>query len=685
MNTTLEPSPFTLRRESQAYDSGAEHLHDHLQRLALCLERLELLRFIEEAGEASAAQLERLESLEGAILRCDHRLATGEAGAIAAGRELPLCALVERFSLSPAAVHFLLAAALPALDVGLAQRFSLLAGSSSEPAVHELVELLAFDGHDQAVVMEQAEARGELCRHRLVRMLPAKGYQGETPLAKRRVSVPERVVSFLRGDTELRADLFRHVAYRAEPLGGELSAPAHTLRGMFITGEHPIVVLGPALVGKLTAITHAASELGREVIAADLAGILAAPDPVAVLGDLLRERRMLGALLVLRVAEVAAVPAAVEREVIEAANAGELVLTAHEAGGLVRRLRAPKVVRVALPSADEQARIWRLQLAQHVGASSLEVRSLVQRYPLGPGDICAAAQSAHAAAAVERRGVVAEDLVAAARGRLQHLLGDVAELVSTSLSWSDLVLRDEVMQRILEVVAAVRFRDQVLGRWGFAHKMPYGRSVTALFSGPPGTGKTMVATLIAKELGLELFRIDLSKVVSKWVGETEKNLGKVFDQAQSCGAVLLFDEADSLFAKRTEVRSSNDRYANLEVNYLLQRLEAYDGIALLTTNHLSAIDSAFLRRIRFRIEFPEPEEREREALWRSMIPAAAPLADDVDFAVLASRFKVAGGYIKNAVIRAAFLAAGDNAAVIDHNLLALAAQLEWTELGNLPK
>ena len=159
--------------------------------------------------------------------------------------------------------------------------------------------------------------------------------------------------------------------------------------------------------------------------------------------------------------------------------------------------------------------------------------------------------------------------------------------MSTTLTWEDLVLREEVIQRILEVVAAVRFREQVLGRWGFAAKMPYGRSVTALFSGPPGTGKTMVATLIAQELGLELFRIDLSKVVSKWIGETEKNLSKVFDQAQSCGAVLLFDEADSLFAKRTEVKSSNDRYANLEVNYLLQRLEAYDGIALLTTNHLS--------------------------------------------------------------------------------------------------
>lgn len=688
-----------------AYRDAAEHLHDHLQRLAWCIERLELVRLVAELGGPGHGHLQQLERLEQAILACDHQIATREAGAIAAGRRLPVSTLVERFALSPAALHFLLAAALPALDVELGRRFAALVGSHTEHAAHELVELLAFDDHDQAVVMAQAEARAPLSRHHLVRLFPAKGYLGETPIAHRRVSVPERVVAYLRGDETFRGEAFRHVAYQvtsdlayqvtndatneamndAQPLTSEPSPASLTLRRMLITGERPIVVVGAAQIGKLTAIAAAASALGRTVVAAELEGVLASPEPLVVLGELLRERRLLDAVLVLRLGEAAAIPAGVEREVIDLANAGELVLTARDGGALLRKLRAPKVVRVGLPSADAQARLWRAQLALHAGAGAMEVGSLVHRYPLGPGDICAAAQAATAVATVERRGVSGADLVTAARHRLQHLLGDVAELVSTTLTWEDLVLREEVIQRILEVVAAVRFREQVLGRWGFAAKMPYGRSVTALFSGPPGTGKTMVATLIAQELGLELFRIDLSKVVSKWIGETEKNLSKVFDQAQSCGAVLLFDEADSLFAKRTEVKSSNDRYANLEVNYLLQRLEAYDGIALLTTNHLSSIDPAFLRRIRFRVEFPEPDEREREALWRTMIPRSAPLTDDVDFAALARRFKVAGGHIKNAAIRAAFLAAGHDAHAITHDLLALAAQLEWTELGNLPK
>ncbi len=219
--------------------------------------------------------------------------------------------------------------------------------------------------------------------------------------------------------------------------------------------------------------------------------------------------------------------------------------------------------------------------------------------------------------------------------------------------------------------------------WGFERKLAYGRSVSALFSGPPGTGKTMVATLIAKKLGLELFRVDLSRVVSKWVGETEKNLGRAFDEAKRSQAILLFDEADSLFAKRTEVKSANDRYANLEVNYLLQRLEAYDGVVLLTTNAQSTIDDAFKRRLRFRVEFPMPDAEERARLWRSMLPSGAPVDIDINFDQLARRFEMAGGYIKNAVIRAAYLAAATPRKRITQAIITLAATLEWEDMGNL--
>jgi SpoVK/Ycf46/Vps4 family AAA+-type ATPase len=179
--------------------------------------------------------------------------------------------------------------------------------------------------------------------------------------------------------------------------------------------------------------------------------------------------------------------------------------------------------------------------------------------------------------------------------------------------------------------------------------------------------------------------VDLSRVVSKWVGETEKNLGRAFDEAKHSQAVLLFDEADALFAKRTDVKSSNDRYANLEVNYLLQRLEAFEGVVLLTTNNQTSIDDAFRRRLRFRIEFPAPDARERELLWQAMLPPEVPVAHDIDFADLAQRYEMTGGFIKNAVVRAAYLAAGEHAAGITQALILRAAQLEWEAMGHLTR
>ncbi|MCW5807423.1 MAG: ATP-binding protein, partial [Deltaproteobacteria bacterium] len=280
--------------------------------------------------------------------------------------------------------------------------------------------------------------------------------------------------------------------------------------------------------------------------------------------------------------------------------------------------------------------------------------------------------------------VAREDVLAAARGRIAHRLGELAQVVSTTLAWSDLVLRPDVQARVDEVIGAVRHRDRVMTAWGFAAKVPYGRATTALFCGAPGTGKTMVATLIGQELGLEVFRVDLSRVVSKYLGETEANLDRVFTEAARCRAILLFDEADALFARRTDVKSSHDRYANLEVNFLLQRLEAHDGIVILTTNAATSIDPAFARRLRYRVEFPRPDEDERADLWRAMIPAAAPVAPGVDFALLAKHFRMCGGDIKNAVVRAAYLAAAAGKDALDHDVLARGAALEWSELGNLP-
>ncbi len=271
--------------------------------------------------------------------------------------------------------------------------------------------------------------------------------------------------------------------------------------------------------------------------------------------------------------------------------------------------------------------------------------------------------------------------VAGAKRSIENKLAGLATRVDWAQSWTDLVLPDDSNDELREMVARVKHRKRVVDEWGFGKKLGKGLGLAVLFTGPPGTGKTMAAGLVAKEIGLDLYSIDLSRMVSKYIGETEKNLAHVFEAAETGHAILLFDEADSLFSKRTEVKSSVDRYANLEVNYLLQRMEAFSGITILTTNFDAAIDEAFRRRLSFRVAFPLPEEDERARLWQAMLPPIA-LGQRVDFVQLARKFEMSGGYIKNAALRAAYLAAADGAQIEMHHLMH-AATSEYAAMGKV--
>jgi SpoVK/Ycf46/Vps4 family AAA+-type ATPase len=233
------------------------------------------------------------------------------------------------------------------------------------------------------------------------------------------------------------------------------------------------------------------------------------------------------------------------------------------------------------------------------------------------------------------------------------------------------------LQTLREVSIHVRQRMKIYEEWGFAAKSARGLGISALFSGASGTGKTMAAEVLANELQLDLYRIDLSQVVSKYIGETEKNLRRVFDAAEQGGAILLFDEADALFGKRSEVKDSHDRYANVEISYLLQRMESYRGLAILTTNLKDAIDTAFLRRIRFVVQFPFPDSNQRAEIWRHIFPSQTP-TDGLDVDRLA-RLSVAGGNIRNIALHAAFLAA-DSGEPVRMNHLLRAARAEYTKL-----
>ena len=347
-----------------------------------------------------------------------------------------------------------------------------------------------------------------------------------------------------------------------------------------------------------------------------------------------------------------------------------------------RRLgtRATVGLDVASLTAAEQRIVWRSALGPSAAMLNGRLEELASQFNLTAVTIFAAAVEARS-----RVDEVSEDhptqlgraLWTVCREQARPRLEDLAQRIDSAPDWGDLVLPEPQKHILREVGAHVRQRALVYESWGFAKQGARGLGISALFAGASGTGKTMAAEVLAKDLELDLYRIDLSAVVSKYIGETEKNLRRIFDAAEEGGAVLLFDEADALFGKRSEVKDSHDRYANIEVSYLLQRMESYKGLAVLTTNMRAALDTAFLRRLRFVVQFPFPDSRHRAEIWRRIFPANTPL-DGVEPDRLAG-LNIAGGNIKNIALNAAFLAA-DAAEPVRMTHLLRAARSEYAKL-----
>jgi SpoVK/Ycf46/Vps4 family AAA+-type ATPase len=249
--------------------------------------------------------------------------------------------------------------------------------------------------------------------------------------------------------------------------------------------------------------------------------------------------------------------------------------------------------------------------------------------------------------------------------------------------WQHLILPPDPLQQLHEIADRLQYAIRVYEEWGFEGGIANARGLTVLFAGQSGTGKTLAAEVIANEIGLELFKIDLSSVVSKYIGETEKNLATIFDEATQSNAILFFDEADALFGKRTEVSDSHDRYANIEVGYLLQRLETYDGVGILATNFRQNIDEAFTRRMDFVVDFPFPDEVYRAQIWQVCYPPNAPLGRSVNFETLADRYRLSGGNIRNAALASAFIAAAEQSPAIEMSHIFKAIRREYQKMGKL--
>ncbi len=345
--------------------------------------------------------------------------------------------------------------------------------------------------------------------------------------------------------------------------------------------------------------------------------------------------------------------------------------------------RATCHLRIGQPTFDQRVSLWEMALGEKVSLE--EIRAVAGAYRLNGEQIEQAARIARELAwqrGQDMEPLRIDDLANASRLVSRGELGQLARRIEPRHAWCDLVLPQDRLNHLQELCSQYRYRHHVYDMWGFGSKMSRGRGLSALFAGPSGTGKTLAAEVIAEDLNLDLYQIDLSGVVSKYVGETEKNLERIFALARDSNAILLFDEADALFGKRSETKDAHDRYANIEISYLLQKIEAYEGLVILTSNLRQNLDEAFLRRLHFCIEFPFPDTQARAEIWRRTVPRDCPLAEDVDFQWLAEQFRLSGGNIHNALLNAAFLAARENGIIHLRHILQ-AIRREFQKLGKL--
>jgi SpoVK/Ycf46/Vps4 family AAA+-type ATPase len=615
--------------------------------------------------------------------------------AVTATPEPLLGRLVRVFSLTPMDLMIVALLLAPELEHELERvvSYALDDFTRKRPDIGFVARVLGMgdDAHADGV-LRRFQDGAPLRRHGIVTVGPQAP---ETSSAMRPVRLADRIVSFLRGhDTvdELVHGIARigarHVKIEDIVMNPEIVARIG--RALDPRSGPPRVLLaGPEGAGRSLVVEALLSAQGKDCVKIDLAGVLAEGRIEERIAAALREAALRDAVAIFDGGST--IDKDVPRPLVLAISDGiedltvpiVFTLTSHPTW-LVGAVASLVELDVPAPTFRERLQLWGQALPPPL-ATEEQLETVASRYAFTGGVIKRAAGRAASSARLrdpDQPAVTIDDLGDAARLMFSHRLGAMAQRIPTGFTWADLVLQKDTMDALKEVVRFGRYRAFLLEEWGFAAKLPYGRGVSAILAGPPGTGKTMVAQLLARELGYDLYRIDLSQVVNKYIGETEKNLARIFDEAESSHAVLFFDEADSLFAKRTEVKSSNDRYANLEVNYLLQRMETYDGVTLLATNLEQGLDEAFKRRVRFSVQFELPEEPERRALWVSMFPPKVPLAPDIDWDLMARKFEMAGGYIKKAALRAALIAAEAKRAITTSDLVE-AARLEYREMGRV--
>lgn len=616
------------------------------------------------------------------------------AASVRAGVDLPLVRLARRCSLSRDEADALLICAAPELDLGYETLYAYVQNdiTKKHPTVDLVLALLSPDWEGRMACRPIFAEDRPLLRYGLVRFMDDPQERDPSSLG-RFLKVDERVVNELLGDGAIDRRLlpFTGVAEPAcapeddalpEPIRARLLRAARSFR----PGEVIVTVTGTDERTRRSAVELVCAEYGLRLVHCDLGRAREAEDQIDALASrLVREAVLRHAGVYLHGFE--GVEAA-DRNVVRQAAAvvrafAGCGLPLFLAGELEGEDPGPTVrIDIPLPDAALRRRLWARALRLDGEPSPADL--VAETFTLTAGQIERAAEGARRHALLEGRSAVTqEDLRRAAREQSHSGLRRLAQKIDPRYGWEDIILPPRTMRQLREVRASIAHRHAVYVGWGFARKLSLGRGINVLFYGPSGAGKTMAAQVLAHELGLDLYRIDLSMVVSKYIGETEKNLGTIFREARTSNAILFFDEADALFGKRSEVKDAHDRYANIEVAYLLQQMEEYDGTVVLATNLSKNLDDAFARRMHHTVEFPFPDAAYRERIWHAVFPPEAPLAEDIDVPFLARQFELAGGNIRNVALAAAFMAAEGGGPIEMAHLIGGTAR-ELQKMGKLP-
>jgi AAA+ superfamily predicted ATPase len=619
------------------------------------------------------------------------------------GITLRLERLRERFGLSRFDLDALLIGLAAELDLRYERLYAYLQDdvTKKKPSVELVLNLLAPSMEGKLAAMSRLSPGASLLRYQLLELLEDPS-QPRPPLIGKYLRVDDRIARFLFGSDEPDERVWPFVESIEPRLGlDELAVTEEVRRGLrglaseTSDAARTVVHLqGPFGVGKQAVAAALCHENGMRLLVVDLGRLVGATEvPFAkALALVEREAGLQGAVPYWKgfdalSAEQFRGSLSVFRHRLEE-GPGLSILGSEVSWDQGAGLRAVSYFSVPLPrpTGAQRAAFWRDALDDSsLEAALADITALAAKFRFTRGQIEDAVATAKNLARWRDPGspcISLQDLYEASRSQSSQNLATLARKITPAFQWGDIVLPADRVAQLREICNHVKYRDRVYAEWGFERKLSLGKGLTVLFAGPSGTGKTMAAEILARELGLDLYKIDLSSVISKYIGETEKNLARIFDEAETSNAILFFDEADALFGKRSEVRDSHDRYANIEVGYLLQRMEEYQGVAILATNFRKNMDEAFVRRLQFTVEFPFPTQDDRHRIWTGIWPDETPRDAQMDLEFLARRFEITGGNIRNIALASAFLAADDGSTVRMEHVI-VATQREYAKMGKL--